>query len=326
MDRIDGNEIDIQKKAEAEMRREQLARVHEQRRTRRLVRIGAFLLPFALWGAIEGVAWAAGAIRAAYWLSQTQQASAPTGTGITSKDRVWFKSGNGHIVHSDTSNVDHDLDIWGTRRAIADTAATITTADFMVSYTSITATRIATLPNAATTPAGTQFIVGDESGSVTPAIKINVQSTGGTVDTIAAGTGVNLIVPRCFSQFETDGTNWHTIGGLNCLAPTWTNCTYANSWVDFGAPYYGCQYYKDSSGNVHIHGVQATGSAGTATITTLPVGFRPTKTVLQPANSNNLASVFVTVTSAGVVACQAGANVCSTVSVVIPEMQFSAEQ
>lgn len=279
------------------------------------------------------------ALRGSFWLILTQSASAPTGTGVTSKDRLWVKSSNDHLMHTDTSNVDHDLEaggggtmsiggtvtsgtansvlfvaagpvlaqdnaqfwwddsglqlhlkansssnspnlildntvttgssleginfssggstvgdivFWphasgafkqglnldtnqgvialnattqitggqiGTRRAIADTAATVATTDFIVAYTSITATRIATLPNA-NVGAGTQFFIGDESGSVTSAIKINVQSAGGTIDGIAAGTGVNIVVPRCFAGYESDGTNWHTIDGLNCYPTT----------------------------------------------------------------------------------------------------------
>src|SRR5205807_987305 len=67
------------------------------------------------------------------------------------------------------------------RRAIADAAATVATTDFIVAYTSITATRVATLPNA-TTGAGVQFFVGDESGSVSSTIMITVKSSGGTLD------------------------------------------------------------------------------------------------------------------------------------------------
>lgn len=103
------------------------------------------------------------------------------------------------------------------RRPVADLAATIATTDFIVEYTSITATRVATLPNA-NVGSGTQFYVGDVSGSVSTTIKINVQSAGGTIDGVAAGTGVNIVVPRCFAGYESDGTKWRTIAGLICYS------------------------------------------------------------------------------------------------------------
>ena len=130
----------------------------------------------------------------------------------------------------------------GARRAIADAAATITTADFIVAYTSISTTRVATLPNG-NSGAGTQIFVGDESGSVSNTVLINVQSAGGTIDGVAAGTGVNIAVPRCFAGYESDGTNWHTIDGGNCYsgatlrAPTiadLTNATHAHTGASSG--------------------------------------------------------------------------------------------
>lgn len=47
-------------------------------------------------------------------------------------------------------------------------------------------------------------------------------------------------------------------------------------WVNFGAPYAAAGFYKDSTGRVHLSGSVKSGTlASTATIFTLPVGYRP---------------------------------------------------
>lgn len=102
-------------------------------------------------------------------------------------------------------------------RGVVDADTTITTGDFVVSYGSISTTRVATLPNG-NVGAGYLFVVGDGSNSVSSSVKINVQSAGGTIDGVAAGTGVNIVVPRCYAMYESDGTNWHTTFGRNCYA------------------------------------------------------------------------------------------------------------
>jgi len=62
---------------------------------------------------------------------------------------------------------------------------------------------------------------------------------------------------------------------LDLIQEGWTAASYSNSWVDFGSGFAGAQYYKDPNGVVHIQGLVKSGSAGNATIFTLPAGYRP---------------------------------------------------
>lgn len=83
--------------------------------------------------------------------------------------------------------------------------------------------------------------------------------------------------------------------------PAWTAFTYVNSWVDFAGAYATAGYRKLANGDVQLRGAVKSGTSGTATITTLPAGFRPTGT-FQVVTSSNGRIVSLRITSAGVVA------------------------
>ena len=59
----------------------------------------------------------------------------------------------------------------------------------------------------------------------------------------------------------------------------WITPSYSNSWVDFGTDvannWDGARYFKDEYGYVHLRGLVKNGSSATATIFTLPEGYRP---------------------------------------------------
>ena len=95
------------------------------------------------------------------------------------------------------------------RTTVADLAYTVLTTDHLVVYTSITATRIVTLVAAATAGAGKTLIVKDESGSVTPAIKITVDGNG--AETIDGAVSKDITVAYGVLRLYCNGTNWFTI-------------------------------------------------------------------------------------------------------------------
>lgn len=59
----------------------------------------------------------------------------------------------------------------------------------------------------------------------------------------------------------------------------WITPTFTNGWVNYGAPYSTCQYYKDASGIVRLKGLVASGNVA-AGIFTLPIGYRPVEQLI----------------------------------------------
>lgn len=69
----------------------------------------------------------------------------------------------------------------------------------------------------------------------------------------------------------TDETAFRNVGGTG-------NAAFANSWVNYGSPYFSAGYWKDALGWVHLRGVIKSGTVG-STAFTLPPGFRPASDV-----------------------------------------------
>jgi len=97
----------------------------------------------------------------------------------------------------------------------------------------------------------------------------------------------------------------------------WITPTLANSWVAFDTRT--AKYMRDAQGSVRLKGVLKSGTVG-ATIFTLPVGYRPAETQLFPCVSNG-AFGYITITSAGAVACTVGDNA----SLFLDGITFKAE-
>ena len=81
---------------------------------------------------------------------------------------------------------------------------------------------------------------------------------------------------------------------------------YANSWVDFGAPFSGAAYYKDGFDLVHLTGAMRGGTMSLTSFT-LPVGYRPA-TDLDFAVCGPDTFAAIRVTTAGSVVPIAGSN------------------
>jgi hypothetical protein len=114
----------------------------------------------------------------------------------------------------------------------------------------------------------------------------------------------NFTNPNTF----TPSTNFSILSGIRwpdtSIEPDYTGLTLQNSWAYFGVG--GSQwaqpgYYKDSNGYVHLRGLIKDGSSSTATIATLPAGFRPGfRTIFATYGAPGI--VGIEVSSAGVVA------------------------
>lgn len=108
-----------------------------------------------------------------------------------------------------------------------------------------------------------------------------------------------------------DGAAWVTIANQQA----WTAVTFANSWVDFGAPYNVCQYRK--IGDItYLRGLMKSGTVG-ATCFTLPAGFRPPVDLYFITVSNSVAAPFI-VASSGACQLATGSNVFASIN-----LQFS---
>lgn len=98
--------------------------------------------------------------------------------------------------------------------------------------------------------------------------------TSGRVD-----VGLNSFT---FPAGSTPATNFTVLGGIRwpdtSIEPNYTTMTLQNSWVYYGigtSQWAVPGYYKDTNGYVHLRGLIANGSSSTATVATLPAGFRP---------------------------------------------------
>lgn len=81
-----------------------------------------------------------------------------------------------------------------------------------------------------------------------------------------------------------------TITGVDITPESWTAPTLTNSWVDFGGSYQTARYRKRLDGVVEIDGMVKDGSAASATIFTLPSGYRPAAYQVFPVVSNSAAA------------------------------------
>jgi hypothetical protein len=157
---------------------------------------------------------------------------------------------------------------------------------------------------ASTSIAGCSFARISSTNFVTNNILVETSNAGVTQSINVSGCGfknLGTYVPdsgrKYISSLATDGgvstvawsgcvfqssTETPTISNEIGLTPFlgWTAVTFQNSWADSGAPATACGYYKDSFGVVRLRGNASRASNSSATIFTLPAGFRPTGTLL----------------------------------------------
>ena len=97
--------------------------------------------------------------------------------------------------------------------------------------------------------------------------------------TFAADTleAVETLIVKKNVKFSSFG-DWRWIGSQGQPA-------FANSWVNYGAPYSSAAFIKDPLGVVRLHGVIKSGTVGSAAFT-LPPGYRPDAALTLPTISN----------------------------------------
>jgi hypothetical protein len=103
---------------------------------------------------------------------------------------------------------------------------------------------------------------------------INAISTGSGVSTVAWSGCLfqsSIEAPTIPNEIQLTGSY---------VFPGWNAVTFQNSWADAGFPSPLCSYYKDDYGIVRLQGGAIRATNSSATIFNLPVGYRPTATLL----------------------------------------------
>jgi LytTr DNA-binding domain len=96
----------------------------------------------------------------------------------------------------------------------------------------------------------------------------------------AENTDMNFATNNTFRMRLTAAGNLEFIGAGKITQEAFTNLSLQNSWVHFGGLAVPA-FYKDKEGRVHLKGGLAPGTTGTNTlIAVLPVGYRPSETVV----------------------------------------------
>jgi hypothetical protein len=97
-----------------------------------------------------------------------------------------------------------------------------------------------------------------------------------------------------------------TITATTSVGDSWSNLSFGTGWTNYGAGYNTCQYRK--FGNVvFVKGLALLSSGTSATIGTLPVGYRPSAQMLKELMASS-GSIRVDVTSAGAINVVGGAT------------------
>jgi hypothetical protein len=106
-----------------------------------------------------------------------------------------------------------ETDVSQTRRAVADANVTASATDRYIVLTTITAARTITLPAANSVSAGTEIVVADESGSVTPTLTLTIARAG--TDTINGATTETITRARGWRRLRSNGANaWSFDAGV----------------------------------------------------------------------------------------------------------------
>jgi hypothetical protein len=135
-----------------------------------------------------------------------------------------------------------------------------------------------------------------QSATETPTITNEIQLTGGGGGYVTAVTGTSPVVSSggttpaismAASSGSTNGylssTDWNTFNGKASTAfPGWNSVSFQNSWSDAGFPSPLCSYYKDAFSVVRLQGGAIRSGNSSATIFTLPSGYRPASVMIFP--------------------------------------------
>lgn len=127
-------------------------------------------------------------------------------------------------------------------------------------------------------------------------IELNRPVTAGSVTASSVTTGPLTATAIGADSIAKTGETWHTVGAAGEPA-------FAGNWaVNTGVP---VAFTKDATGRVQLRGRAQETVASSATIFTLPAGYRPSQTMSWAVKANNDGTSigWVTVTTAGLITC-----------------------
>jgi hypothetical protein len=93
------------------------------------------------------------------------------------------------------------------RTAVADAGHTAANGEYLIAYTSLTATRTVALPTAVGRT-GQAFLIKDESGSAAPGVKITIDPDG--IETIDGVATIDIVTPYGAIEAYSSGAAWFT--------------------------------------------------------------------------------------------------------------------
>jgi len=169
------------------------------------------------------------------------------------------------------------------------------------------------------------FLPADVSTGIRNAIDANPSLTG-VRWRVSEGPYPLTSSPVCLLLQFRNGTAWNTVQAIDptgrlLVQQAWQAPTLLNSWVQYGLGFASAEYYRDTSGIVHLQGAVKNGTINT-TVFTLPIGYRPATNVICPG-WNNSAFCVITVTNNGSVIQGLGI---STAHLGFNSVSFRAEQ
>ena len=85
----------------------------------------------------------------------------------------------------------------------------MTGSDYIIAYTTLTATRIVSLPPVAIAGSGVVYVIKDQTGSASTLVMISVDPSG--TETIDGTGSLSITAPRGSMRIYTDGVEWFTI-------------------------------------------------------------------------------------------------------------------
>lgn len=170
------------------------------------------------------------------------------------------------------------------------------------------------------TQAGMSFRAVPSNGTDDVAMLIGTQNGGGGWVEVVADAGFVLYADSTLFRAAHDGLKYEN-GGLtykNNAANTitvgdpladenWITPSLSNSWVNFDGTKSSAGYRKTARGTVVLKGVLKNGSSATATMFTLPSGYRPSQTRRYPAAANSALGI-VEVTTGGAISFVVGGS------------------
>jgi hypothetical protein len=151
-------------------------------------------------------------------LFTTDETNYSNGITITTGDSSAQRSGDVHISTGSAGGSRGDVSLLGRRiafdgslvfdrTAVADAGHTAADGEYLIAYTSLSATRTVALPTAVGRT-GQAFLIKDESGLAAPGVKITIDPDG--IETIDGVATIDIVTPYGAIEAYSSGAAWFT--------------------------------------------------------------------------------------------------------------------